>query len=133
MRCAEPKTLPQNVEVNRCYRIAYTDPIKLAVGESVQLAHEDQQWSGWIWCKTRLGQNGWAPKQIFLPAEEGLYAVVEDFDATELDVELGQHVEVIFELNGWAWCRAAGRGDGWGPKEHLGNGRVGVTREEPRS
>ena len=121
MRCAEPKTLPQNVAVIRSYRVAYTDPIKLAVGERVLLAHEDQQWSGWIWCKTRLGQNGWAPKQIFLPAEDGQYAAVEDFDATELNVEQGQQVEVIFELNGWAWCRADGRGAGWVPKENLGS------------
>lgn len=119
MRCAEPKSSPEAVEVVRNYRVAYADPIKLAVGERVQLAHEDQQWSGWIWCKTRLGQNGWAPKQIFLPAEDGLFAAVEDFDATELNAESGQTVEILFELNSWAWCRADGGGMGWVPRENL--------------
>lgn len=122
MRCAEARSLPPTVEVTREYRVAYTDPIKLAVGERVELAHEDQQWSGWIWCKTQLGQTGWAPKQIFLPAEDGQYAAVEDFDATELRVEYGQRVEVLYELNGWAWCRGPEGAAGWVPKEHLGNG-----------
>ena len=131
MRCAEPRTLPPMVEVTREYRVAYTDPIKLAVGERVQLAHEDQQWSGWIWCRTQLGATGWAPKQIFLPAEDGQHAAVEDYDATELPVERGQRVEVMFELNGWAWCRTLDGGCGWVPKEHLGNGSAAVETHAP--
>lgn len=119
MHCAEARTMPITVKVTKSYRVAYADPIKLVAGERVQLAHEDQQWSGWIWCKTRGGQTGWAPKQIFLPAEEGQFLVGEDYDATELDVAESESVDILFELNGWAWCRAAGRGAGWVPKDNL--------------
>lgn len=111
--------MPSTVRVSKPYRVAYPDPMKLVAGERVQLAHEDQQWAGWIWCKTRGGQTGWAPKQIFLPAEEGQHLVGEDYDATELDVDANESVDVVFELNGWAWCRLTGRGAGWVPKDNL--------------
>ena len=124
MNCADSRSMPATVRVMKSYRVAYADPLKLVAGERVQLAHEDQQWAGWIWCKARGGQTGWAPKQIFLPAEEGQFLVGEDYDATELDVEANEMVDVVFELNGWAWCRAEGRGSGWVPKEHLSSNPV---------
>lgn len=46
--------------------------------------------------------------------------VLEDYTAKELDVNEGESLTGLKELNGWTWCvRTLDSAEGWVPNENL--------------
>jgi hypothetical protein len=101
----------------------YPHPIKLYEGQKVLVGEkyeEKKEWENWVYCYTsdkRL--EGWVPTQIMNVQHNQGY-IVEDYFAKELDIEVGELLEMEKELNGWFWMkRTSNREEGWVPKENV--------------
>lgn len=75
------------------------NPIKLVKGDKVVFIEKSQNidgWGGWIKCRTDI-YEGWVPHQIINES----FVSTEDYDATELELEIGEVIIKLEELNGW--------------------------------
>ncbi len=115
-------------KIKKDYKSQYKDPITLSAGDIVTLGEEEKEekWKGWIWAEHN-SQTGWIPLQIvdIMPDLKG--KIIENYSAKELDVNKGEIVVSIKEMNGWIWVMNEKNEDGWIPaeiavahKNHLG-------------
>lgn len=97
-------------------------PIKLLKGElveCVEASDENGEWAGWIYCKGEA-KEGWVPRQIIKQqGKTGL--ILENYDATEFDLRVGEVIVADKILNGWIY--GTKKGDeglkAWAPLNHL--------------
>ena len=78
------------------------NPLILRKGEDVRVGHEfleDPDWPDWIECTNSAGNKGWIPKQ-FLDISGENAVTLRDYDATELNVNVGEHITVLEFTNG---------------------------------
>jgi len=86
------------------YNDAPEFPIKIEKGETLHLIEESDakgDWPNWLLCKGN-NKEGWVPKQI-LTVEGNLVVVMEDYIATEHNLEIGDILIANKHLNGWLW------------------------------
>ncbi|SCY56448.1 SH3 domain-containing protein [Alkaliphilus peptidifermentans] len=100
----------------------YENPIKVYEGEKVICKEESNEagdWAGWVYCKSD-NNEGWIPKQIINKSGD-IGLVVEDYDATEFDVEVDEIIIMDKILNGWIWGAKKDNPliKGWIPLNHL--------------
>ncbi|ABR54732.1 Variant SH3 domain protein [Methanococcus vannielii SB] len=97
-------------------------PIQLVKGETVECIEEsddNSDWAGWILCKG-INKEGWVPKQIVERTNnQGL--ILDDYDAIEFDLEVGEVIIAEKVLNGWAYGAKKDDplGKAWAPLNHL--------------
>jgi hypothetical protein len=99
------------------HEIPQRPPIRLEVGERVEVGRRDDEWPAFVFVTTRRG-SGWVPERHL--GRDGPVAVVtEAYDTTELATREGDRLEVLREdrLSGWAWCRSKNRREGWVPEK----------------
>lgn len=140
-------------EVIRQHRSNYPNPITLARDQVVILGERydgPENWDNWVFCRTLDGgRSGWVPEQLIdtgaaASAEEGTGPgaavdagdgagpsrgrMLADYTARELNVDPGDRVAGLRELNGWVWCERVGGAKagskavaeaGWIPKDNL--------------
>lgn len=107
--------------IKEAHTSSYPNPISFEKGEAVALGAADTEFPGWVWTRTNDGNEGWAPL-AYLEVTGFQEAVAKQcYCAVELSVEPGEGVEVIKELNGWAWCANEAGEYGWLPKEVMHN------------
>jgi len=107
------------LRILRSYATQYHNPIILREGDRVVLGEEEteEKWKGWIKA-AHDNISGWIPKQIVHAQPGGTGIITEYYSAKELDVEAGDEVEALKELNGWLWVKHMRTGEeGWIPKE----------------
>jgi hypothetical protein len=112
----------QKCRVIKQYRTEYPVPLKTVKGEALTIGGRDTQWAGWLWCWSASGKGGWVAEQDleFASDANGETAVMLcDYDASELDVNLGEILSIRFEKNGWLWCVNASNAEGWLPAENV--------------
>ena len=107
--------------IKKAHTSSYPNPISFEKGEVVGLGAEDTEYPGWVWTRTRDGNEGWAPLSYLEVTELKKATAKRSYCAIELNVEHGEEVEVVNELNGWAWCANEAGEYGWLPKEVLHN------------
>ncbi|MFD1019577.1 SH3 domain-containing protein [Thalassobacillus hwangdonensis] len=103
------------------YRTNYPNPITLTKGQSVIVGEKyegEEDWDHWIFCYTvDESSGGWVQEQL-IERSGGTGTILEDYTAKELNVDAGDRVLQLKELNGWYWVRhAANSEEGWIPKE----------------
>jgi hypothetical protein len=109
--------------VTKDYAAEYPDPITLTEGEAATLDGREEPWENhpdwvWVWGENAAGKSGWIARPL-LRIEGSRGVALEDYDAHELSVAVGEQVAVSRELCGWAWCEAGGGRSGWVPLSHL--------------
>ncbi len=72
----------------------------------------------WIWCVNQAGKEGWVPEP-YLEVDGSSGTGNRDYDAVELDIEEGEYLDVLDEVNGWCWCRDTKGKTGWVPTENV--------------
>ncbi len=95
----------------------YPDPIVIKKGETVILRKKSNywEWPNWVFCESQKTKKaGWVPEQVLL-IQGNLGEVKESYNARELDVEIGEMVYLLRELNGWGWCCNKKGLEGWVP------------------
>lgn len=110
-------------EVTKMHLSNYPNPITLAKGQEVIVGRSyagPENWPNWIYCYTLdRGQEGWVPVQIIqVNGEVGM--CTQRYTAKELEVDCGEIVIGMRELNGWIWCeKTSDKDSGWVPIDHL--------------
>jgi Variant SH3 domain len=101
------------------HEISDRPPIRVEVGERVEVRERDEEWPAFVFVITRQG-SGWIPERHL--DRDGSNAVVKvAYDTTELPVREGEELEVLREdlPSGWMWCRAKNGREGWIPERTL--------------
>lgn len=97
------------------HEIPERPPLRLAIGEVVELGERDTEWPEFVFVATPHG-SGWVPARHL--SQTGSTAEVQvEYDTTELPTEEGDLLEVVHEdtLSGWLWCRSGTGHEGWVP------------------
>ena len=106
------------VTVTKAYTAQYTDPIRFAAGETIQVERGDPEYPGWYWCRAASGKEGWVHRS-FLAACDGTTSSVRPYTARELTVAGGEGGELLETLDGWACLRLESGDEGWVPEGHV--------------
>ena len=97
----------------------YPNPIRFGAGESVITGRTDDEFPGWIWCKTADANEGWAPEVLLRKTTERTAVTTADYTAHELNTKAGDALEGLKTLNGWIWCRDQSGCEGWVPEKSV--------------
>ncbi|MBY5968963.1 SH3 domain-containing protein [Halomonas denitrificans] len=104
------------VIVIRAHISEYPDPIAFKSGDEVQLGDEDTEYPGWVRTTTRNGQVGWAPLAYLEATDDPQRGIAtRDYDATELNTQVGEPLHVLDQLMGWGRVENALGQVGWVP------------------
>ncbi|WP_028857432.1 SH3 domain-containing protein [Psychrilyobacter atlanticus] len=100
----------------------FPNPIKVLKGEKVKCIEESNEngdWKGWIFCKT-INNEGWIPQQI-IDQNNDKGIILENYDATEFNLEMGEILVEEKALNGWIWGykEKEPQKKGWAPLNHI--------------
>ena len=79
----------------------------------------DTEYAGWTWITTEDGNSGWAPQQLLEQRDDGAAIATNDYDATELDTELGESLTLLQELNEWGYVERRNGDHGWVPMKTI--------------
>jgi hypothetical protein len=101
------------------HRSQYPDPIRFGPGDRLRIGRRDNEYPGWIRVTTPSGNEGWAPESIIRLETDAEGIALSEYDATELDTEVGQRVVRVRELCGWAWVENEHGESGWVPRESI--------------
>ncbi|KHF40645.1 Variant SH3 domain-containing protein [Halalkalibacter okhensis] len=110
-------------EVIKRHKSNYPNPITLSKGQPIIVGKtykDNEEWKNWIYCFTLdFCSEGWVPEQLI--NKQGKQAVMlEDYVAKELNVEVGEKLLKLKEINGWAWVRKiVTLEEGWVPLENI--------------
>lgn len=112
---------PKHYRVIKDYKSPYPDPVVFQRGEKVKVGQafkEDPDWKNWIWCEGKNNKNAWAPKQyINIDGTSGIF--IEDYDAMELSVQIGERLVVFEIVNGFGMSEKANGTRGWVPEKNM--------------
>ena len=102
------------VVVTEAYTSSFPNPIRLEKGEVVQVEKRETEFAGWIWTTTGDGNSGWTPEPL-LDISGASAVVKEDYNARELNTQVGEELMVYHELNEWYWVSNTAGEYGWVP------------------
>jgi hypothetical protein len=108
-----PNNARQLYRVIADYDSPYAEPFCLKKGEMVQIGRRDDEWAGWVWCRSSAGESRWVPEAYL--GRDG--QVLRDYEATELTVKVGDRVTAVFAESGWLWCSSQSGQQGWVPQK----------------
>ncbi len=101
------------------HRSQYPDPIRFAPGDRLRIGRRDDDYPGWIRVTTPCGNEGWAPESIIRLEPDGDGTALSEYDARELDTEVGERVVTVRELCGWSWVENEDGECGWVPAKSI--------------
>ncbi len=101
----------------------YPNPIELKPNELVEIkekVNDNPNWKGWIFCESQKKTSGWVPEHIISIIENNQGVIKEEYSAKEMNMNKGEKVIGLKELNGWFWVkRKSDNNEGWLPLEIL--------------
>jgi len=100
------------------YKTPFSNPLIIKKGESLIIEEKKSEWPGWIWCINKQNISGWVPTN-YLKIQGKNCLALQDYDATELTVSIGE--ELYFEKleSGWIWAFNKEGKKGWVPFENV--------------
>ena len=105
-------------EVIEAHESEFPNPLKLAKGQLVDLKEHSTEWPGWIFAVAEDGNSGWIHKSyLIIDGSSGKIGV--DYDATELNVDSGEKLDVLDTKSGWCLCQKLSGEIGWVPERNL--------------
>ncbi len=118
------KDISMEYQVIKRYKSECQNPIIIFKGDTFSIDEKyNDDWDGWddwYFCETQEQIKGWVPKQVikWLSNNEG--EALANYFAKEMDVDEGELLTGIKELNGWVWCKnLSSKEEGWVPIKNL--------------
>jgi hypothetical protein len=105
-------------EVIKTHEPSTSDPLVIVKGEKLVFEEKKTIYPGWIWCIKEDGKAGWVPKN-YVKISKNHCIALEDYDAIELDVSIGERFKIEKEESGWFWVSNKIGKIGWIPKENV--------------
>ena len=105
----------RRVTVHTAHVIPERAPLRVAVGQEVDVGKRDDDWPEFVFVTTESG-SGWVPaRHLGIEGDRGV--VRTPYDTTELPTEVGDVLEVVVEdqQSGWVWCQDPNGDEGWVP------------------
>ena len=101
------------------YQSSDPDPLIITKGEILTFERKESEWAGWIWCINKSGKGGWVPEN-YLEVQENNCEALQDYNAVELTVIIGDEFMIDKEESGWYWVHDEGTGrEGWVPMKNV--------------
>ena len=100
------------------YKTPFPEPLRIQKGDQVQITEKENDWSGWIWCITKDGKEGWIPES-YLTIQEDIASLLQDYDATELNAIVGEEFVIEKEESGWFFVSGKKGRKGWIPIKNV--------------
>lgn len=106
--------------VMEAWQSVYRNPIRLRAGEIVNVERREvePEWQGWVFCVDSRGIGGWV-SETYLQLEGSQATALRDYEATELDVKVGERLVSRHQEFGWAWAENERGENGWVPLRNL--------------
>ncbi|MFH1686675.1 MAG: SH3 domain-containing protein [bacterium] len=106
-------------KVITAYRTPYPKGFRISQNTTVTLTDRECEYPGWIWCRVIGNHAGWIPESYLQSTTDDQAILIRDYDSTELSVDQGAVVSVLWIERHWAWCRTADNAEGWLPMKTL--------------
>lgn len=104
--------------VIRKHNSKYPTPIEFRVNDLFEVGNEDKEYPGWIWVRLADGNEGWAPRDYMELLDESNQGIAKsNYCARELNVEIGERLQIGKTLCGWHYATNALGEKGWVPQE----------------
>jgi SH3-like domain-containing protein len=87
-------------------------------GDAVQVGKGDDEYPGWVWCTDSNGISAWVPENFLKMSGNG-GIMLRDYNSLELNVEIGEILEVIDQESGWLLCINSDGSIGWVPAKKV--------------
>lgn len=86
----------------------------------VDVEQSSTAWPAFVLVANDGGENGWVPRR-FLEGDGAERIVIEAYDTTTLDPQLGEVLELLEAdpESGWLWCRDPRGAIGWFPISYV--------------
>ena len=92
---------------------SYNYSIKAFHGDTCKIMKKNDQFEGWVWCELN-GVQAWVHGSFLqISGNEGKF--LEKYDSMELNVNEGDRLETLRNLNGWMYVKADSGEYGWLP------------------
>ena len=106
---------PARVEAVTYFRTPFPNPLFAPKGTVLRLRHHSDEKPGWAYGVSPDEKEGFVPRQ-WLKIEGNKATLQRDYDATELNLEVGDQLEVTMVLDGWFFARRPDGETGWIPE-----------------
>jgi len=93
-------------------------PLIITKGETLKFERKETEWDGWIWCINNDGKGGWVP-ETYLELQEEVCDVLQNYNAIELTVNIGEEFMIEEEESDWFWLNNEKGKEGWVPKKNV--------------
>ena len=104
--------------VIKAHKSNYPKPIEFNSKDWLKVGAEDTEYPGWIWVETRDGNEGWAPVEyVELLGEPNRGIARTSYCAQELEVEVGEELQIKNTLCGWYFVTNLRGEIGWVPQD----------------
>ncbi|MFX0000943.1 MAG: SH3 domain-containing protein [Candidatus Hodarchaeota archaeon] len=100
------------------YESPYTEPLIMNKGEILTIEEKESEWSGWIWCTNKFGESRWVPEK-YLEIHGNMCEILQDYNATELSVTIGEELIIEKEEAEWYWVTNQQGKPGWVPIKNV--------------
>ncbi|MFW9877352.1 MAG: SH3 domain-containing protein [Candidatus Thorarchaeota archaeon] len=100
------------------YKSPFPEPLMLHKDDIVQVEEKESEWTGWIWCISKEGKQGWVPNN-YLEIQGKNGKLIQDYDATELTAKTGEELIIENQESGWIWASNKEGNKGWIPKRNV--------------
>ena len=105
-----------NGHVIKDHKSIYPIPVQFKAGDMLSIGAENDEYPGWIWVKTRDRIQGWAPIDYLELDSDGAMGIAKfDYCARELDIEVGEKLQIKKTLCGWHFAANRHGEEGWVP------------------
>ena len=101
------------------HEIPERPPLRVDVGEVVEVGDRDTQWPAFVFVTTADG-SGWVPAR-YIDIDGSVGVVRVPYDTTELFASKGERVDIVRDdpESEWSWCRNDEGREGWVPHRVL--------------
>ncbi len=100
------------------YKSTCSDPLIITQGEILIVEKRESEWPDWIWCRNKGGKEGWVPEN-YLEIYENSGKALQNYNATELSVKIGEGLMIEKEESGWIWSTNQQGKSGWVPLRNI--------------